>query len=201
MFDYLQRVKSAFRELPSFRRLSHSNCHTLWQPQKSNQRVTLYYGGGVNLKYSSDQLDLRPLDLGEFKGITHSRLPDIKSFKQPVSAPQRPVQQQQQPEPVYQSRPVYTPEATYQEPVSSYTVSRFVILFPVAIHDLSMRIYSSQTVSRVNTPRLQWSIERLWIHKRWCSDDPFNRLAHDIIIRVSWEPSRLTLSVIQHFSI
>jgi hypothetical protein len=160
VFDYLQRVKSAFRELPSFRRLSHSNCHTLWQPQKSNQRVTLYSGGGVNLKYSSDQLDLRPLDLGEFKGITHSRLPDIKSFKQPVSAPQRLVQQQQHPEPVYQSRPVYTPEATYQEPVS-YTVSRFVILFPVAIHDLSMRIYSSQTVSRVNTPRLQWSIERL----------------------------------------
>ncbi|CBY43197.1 unnamed protein product, partial [Oikopleura dioica] len=69
---------------------------------------------------NDDQLDLRPLDLGEFKGITHSRLPDIKSFKQPISTPQRQVQQQ--PEPFYQSQPVHTPQATYEEPVS-YTNS------------------------------------------------------------------------------
>ena len=116
----------------------------------------------MNFKYSSDQLDLRPLDLGEFKGITHSRLPDIKSFNQPVSAPkqQQPVQQQPEPEPVYQSQPVYTPQATYEEPVS-YTVCRLAILFPVAIVDLSMEIYSSQTVSHFNTPSLQWSIRGL----------------------------------------
>ena len=98
---------------------------TLCGSRENQINVSLSSSGDVmpfNLTSNlRDNLNLQPLDLGEFKGITHSRLPDLKSFNKPS-----PSSQPVQPQTVYEPQPVYEPErqpqASYEEPVS-YSVS------------------------------------------------------------------------------